>query len=235
MIKLKKMQKLNITNNKPIITLQNLGFRYNADPEVLRDVNLDIFSGDFYFLTGASGAGKTSLLKLLHLANRPTRGKIKIFSKDIDHITQDEMAFIRRKIGIVFQDYHLLDHLSILDNVALPLRVAGKSENYISTHVPELLEWVDLKEFIQKRPKSLSGGQQQRVAIARAVINNPDILIADEPTGNVDEEMAEKLLFLFLELNKRGTTVIIATHNTKLIKQFSFPVLHIKDGHLYKE
>ena len=145
------------------------------------------------------------------------------------------MAHIRRKIGIVFQDYHLLDHLSVLDNVALPLRISGKSEKYIQAHVPELIEWVGLKSFINTKPKLLSGGQQQRVAIARAVINNPEILIADEPTGNVDDEMAKKLLFLFLELNKMGTTVIIATHSTNLIKQFNFPVLHLQDGYLTKE
>ena len=229
------MSKTQSDSTKPIVSLQNVGLRYNAGPEVLKDINLELKAGDFYFLTGASGAGKTSLLKLLHLAHKPTRGKLKIFGKDIDFIKQQDMAHIRRRIGIVFQDYHLLDHLSVLDNVALPLRIVGRSERYIQTHVPELLEWVGLKTFINTKPKLLSGGQQQRVAIARAVINNPDILIADEPTGNVDEEMAKKLLFLFLELNKMGTTVIIATHSTNLIKQFHFPVLHLQDGHLIKE
>lgn len=229
------MQKSNNPNNKPIISLQNVGLRYNAGPEVLKDINLELKAGDFYFLTGASGAGKTTLLKLLHLAHKPTRGKVRIFGHDVDNIKQYDMAHIRRKIGIVFQDYHLLDHLSVLDNVALPLRIAGKSEKYIQTHVPELIEWVGLKSFINTKPKLLSGGQQQRVAIARAVINNPEILIADEPTGNVDDEMAKKLLFLFLELNKMGTTVIIATHSTNLIKQFNFPVLHLQDGYLTKE
>lgn len=229
------MQKSNNPNNKPIISLQNVGLRYNAGPEVLKDINLELKAGDFYFLTGASGAGKTTLLKLLHLAHKPTRGKVRIFGHDVDNIKQYDMAHIRRKIGIVFQDYHLLDHLSVLDNVALPLRIAGKSEKYIQAHVPELIEWVGLKSFINTRPKLLSGGQQQRVAIARAVINNPEILIADEPTGNVDDEMAKKLLFLFLELNKMGTTVIIATHSTNLIKQFNFPVLHLQDGYLTKE
>lgn len=229
------MQKSNNPNNKPIISLQNVGLRYNAGPEVLKDINLELKTGDFYFLTGASGAGKTTLLKLLHLAHKPTRGKVRIFGHDVDNIKQYDMAHIRRKIGIVFQDYHLLDHLSVLDNVALPLRIAGKSEKYIQAHVPELIEWVGLKSFINTKPKLLSGGQQQRVAIARAVINNPEILIADEPTGNVDDEMAKKLLFLFLELNKMGTTVIIATHSTNLIKQFNFPVLHLQDGYLTKE
>ena len=222
------MQKSNNPNNKPIISLQNVGLRYNTGPEVLKDINLELKAGDFYFLTGASGAGKTTLLKLLHLAHKPTRGKVRIFGHDVDNIKQYDMAHIRRKIGIVFQDYHLLEHLSVLDNVALPLRIAGKSEKYIQTHVPELIEWVGLKSFINTKPKLLSGGQQQRVAIARAVINNPEILIADEPTGNVDDEMAKKLLFLFLELNKMGTTAIIATHSTNLIKQFNFHCLHLQ-------
>ncbi len=234
------MQKPNITNTeqtqkKSIILLQNIGLKYDTGPEVLKDINLDIKSGEFYFLTGPSGAGKTSLLKLLHLAHKQTRGKIRLFSKDIDNLKHDEIAKIRRRIGVVFQDYELLNHLSIMDNVSLPLKIAGKSNKYIEDHVPELIKWVGLEKFINEKPTYLSGGQQQRVAIARAVINNPDIIIADEPTGNVDEEMAKKLLFLFLELNKRGTTIIIATHSVNLIKQFKFPVLHIKDGHLYKE
>ena len=229
------MSKGSIDTTKPIISLQNVGLRYNGGPEVLKDINLEIKVGEFYFLTGASGAGKTSLLKLMHLAHRPSRGKVKIFSHDLDYMKPDEMATIRRKIGIVFQDYHLLDHLSVMDNISLPLRISGRNEKYIHKHVPELIEWVGLKNFINTKPKSQSGGQQQRVAIARAVINNPEILIADEPTGNVDEDMAKKLLFLFLELNKMGTTIIIATHSTNLIKQFRFPVLHLKDGYLTKE
>ena len=229
------MSKIQTDSTKPIISLQNVGLRYNTGPEVLKDINLELKAGDFYFLTGASGAGKTSLLKLLHLALKPTRGKIKIFGKDVDNIKQEDMAHIRRRIGIVFQDYNLLDHLSVLDNVALPLRIVGRSERYIQEQVPGLLEWVELKNCINTKPKLLSGGQQQRVAIARAVINKPSILIADEPTGNVDEEMAKKLLFLFLELNKRGTTVIIATHSVNLIKQFHFPVLHLENGNLTRE
>lgn len=220
------------SNNKTIISLQDVGFRYGPNHEVLKDINFELKQGDFYFLTGASGAGKTSLLNLMHLATKPSRGKLKIFGKDVDTINQKDMASIRRKIGIVFQDYRLLDHLSVLDNIALPLRIIGKSEKYIQTHVPELIEWVGLKKFINAKPPFLSGGQQQRVAIARAVINNPDILIADEPTGNVDEEMAKKLLFLFLELNKMGTSIIIATHSTNLIKQFKFPVIHLENGYL---
>lgn len=225
---------MNETENKVIVKIQDVGLRYGSNPEVLKDINLELRQGDFYFLTGASGAGKTSLLNLIHLAHRPSRGKLRIFGKDIDYIKQKDMANIRRKIGVVFQDYRLLDHLSILDNISLPLRIIGRSEKYIHTHVPELIEWVGLKNYMNAKPPFLSGGQQQRVAIARAVINNPELLIADEPTGNVDEEMAKKLLFLFLELNKMGTTIIIATHSTNLIKQFKFPVLHLENGYLIK-
>lgn len=216
----------------PIVDMEGVGLRYRMGAEVLRDIDFKLFPGDFYFLTGASGAGKTSLLNLIHLAVRPSRGRVRLFGRDIDYIRHDELALMRRRIGVVFQDYRLLSHLSVLDNVALPLRITGKSEKYIRTHVPELIEWVGLKDCMRQRPDTLSGGQQQRVAIARAVINNPSLLIADEPTGNVDEDMAQKLLFLFLELGKMGTTVIIATHSTALVRQFKFPVLHLEDGRL---
>ena len=221
-------------NMKPIVDMEGVGLRYSKGAEVLSDVSLKLYAGDFYFLTGASGAGKTSLLNLVHLARRPTRGKIRLFGRDIDYINHDELALMRRKIGVVFQDYRLLSHLSVIDNVALPLRIMGRSERYVKTHVPELVEWVGLKSCSNSRPDTLSGGEQQRVAIARAVINNPSLLIADEPTGNVDEDMAQKLLFLFLELNKMGTTVIIATHSRSLVRQFKFPVLHLEDGRLIR-
>jgi cell division transport system ATP-binding protein len=220
---------------KPIVTMQSVGFRYSPEREVLKDIDLAIRPGEFYFLTGTSGAGKTTLLNLVNLTLKPTRGMVRVFGHAAEGSTADERARVRRRIGVVFQEYRLLNHLSVLENVALPLRVTGKGDKYIRTHVPELIEWVDLKRQMHRLPSELSGGEQQRVAIARAVINNPEILIADEPTGNVDDEMASKLLFLFLELNKMGTTVIIATHSKNLIRQLRFPVLRLLDGRLVKE
>ena len=215
---------------KIVLSMQDAAFAYKGSAEVLKDINLELRAGDFVFLTGPSGAGKTTLLSLIQLGLRPTRGRIELFGRGVDYRNRDSTARLRRRIGVVFQDYKLLSHLCVLDNVALPLRIAGKSAKYINSHVPELLEWVGLKEFIRARPEELSGGQQQRVAIARAVVGRPDILIADEPTGNVDEDMAKKLLYLFGELNRMGTTIIIATHSSNLIGQTQLPVIHLEHG-----
>ncbi|MDR3126737.1 MAG: ATP-binding cassette domain-containing protein [Rickettsiales bacterium] len=220
---------------KPIVAMQSVGFRYSPEREILKDIDLAIRPGEFYFLTGTSGAGKTTFLNLVNLTLRPTRGMARVFGHSTEDSTADERAGIRRRIGVVFQEYRLLNHLSVLENVSLPLRVTGKGDKYIRTHVPELVEWVGLKRQMHRSPAELSGGEQQRAAIARAVINNPEILIADEPTGNVDDEMASKLLFLFLELNKMGTTVIIATHSKNLIRQLHFPVLRLVDGKMIRE
>ena len=240
------MQKLNtdpkeiINNKKSILTLQNVGFRYNySSAEVLKDINLDIKQGDFYFLSGPSGAGKTSLLKLLHLAHFPTSGKIKIFNQDISSMDSNQMAKTRQKIGVIFQDYQLLNHLSVFDNVALPLRILNLNKQTIEKNVNEMLDWVKLGNFANSKPLYLSGGQQQKVALARAVIHKPDIIIADEPTGNLDNEMAQKILFLFLELNKHGTTFIMSSHNEELMKYFNakykWPILVLQNGRLYKK
>ena len=240
------MQKLNtdtkpiINNKKSIITLQNVGFRYNFTyGEVLKDINLDIKQGDFYFLSGASGAGKTSLLKLLHLAHFPTSGKMKIFGQDVSNMNSNHKAKTRQKIGVIFQDYQLLNHLSVFDNVALPLRILNFNKQTIEKNVNEMLEWVQLESFKDLKPIYLSGGQQQKVALARAVIHKPDIIIADEPTGNLDNEMAQKILFLFLELNKHGTTFIMSSHNEELMKHFNlkykWPILFLQNGRLYKK
>jgi cell division transport system ATP-binding protein len=174
-------------------------------------------SGAFYFLTGASGAGKTSLLKLLYLAQRPTRGVIRLFGEDAVVLSRDRLPGFRRRIGVVFQDFRLVPHLSTWDNIALPLRVAGMPEADIQQPVREMLSWVGLGDRADARPATLSGGEQQRVAIARAVIARPEILVADEPTGNVDPDMAERLLHLFESLNKLGTTVVVATHDFHLL------------------
>jgi len=218
-----------------IVSLDHVGFRYSPEREILKDVNLSVRPGEFYFLTGASGAGKTTLLNLVNLGLKPTRGTVRIFGHNVESVRPDDRARIRRKIGIVFQEYRLLNHLSVLDNVSMPLRILGRSDKYIKSHVPELIEWVGLKKHLHRLPGELSGGEQQRVAIARAVINNPELLIADEPTGNVDDELASKLLFLFLELHKMGTTIMLATHSKSLIRQFRFPVLNISGGRITRE
>ncbi len=202
-----------------IVQFDNVGLRYGADREVLSDVSFTLFPGSFYFLTGASGAGKTSLLKLLYLAQRPSRGMIRMFGADAITMPRDRLPGFRRRLGVVFQDFRLVPHLSAFDNVALPLRIAGIAEADLAKPVADMLDWVGLTDRIQARPAQLSGGEQQRVAIARAVIGRPELLVADEPTGNVDPDMAVKLLRLFEALNRLGTTVVVATHDVHLLKK----------------
>ena len=199
---------------------------------LLTAVNLHIAPGSFHFLTGPSGAGKTSLLRLLFLSLRPTRGLISLFGSDVSAMEREALPGLRKRIGVVFQDFRLLDHLSTYENIALPLRVAGQAENSYRNDVVELLKWVGLGERMQSLPPVLSGGEKQRAAIARAVIGQPELLLADEPTGNVDPKMAKRLLRLFLELNRLGTTVIIATHDVSLMDQFDAPRLILSQGHL---
>lgn len=215
-----------------IARLHDVGLRYGNGPEILKDIDLNLQRGSFHFLTGPSGAGKTSLLRMLYLAYQPTRGQVKLFSHPVHYENRDQTSMIRRKIGVVFQDYQLLDHLTVFDNVALPLRIAGKSKASIEKNVYSLLHWVGLGNYLHAKPPVLSGGQKQRVAIARAIINKPDLLLADEPTGNVDAEMARRLMHLFIELNKLGTTIVVATHNMDLVNQFLFPRLHLDQGYL---
>lgn len=202
-----------------IISFDNVGLRYGTGKEILGDVSFTLFPGSFYFLTGASGAGKTSLLKLLYLAQRPSRGMIRMFGRDVITMPRENLPALRRRIGTVFQDFRLVKHLSAFDNVALPLRVSGVSEADLRQPVTDMLEWVGLGHRAQARPATLSGGEQQRVAIARAVIGRPELLVADEPTGNVDPDMALKLLRLFEALNRLGTTVVVATHDLHLLKK----------------
>ena len=202
-----------------IVQFDNVGLRYGTDREVLSDVSFTLYPGSFYFLTGASGAGKTSLLKLLYLAQRPSRGAIRMFGTDAITTPREKLPLLRRRLGVVFQDFRLVPHLSAYDNVALPLRVAGVSERELAGPVTDMLEWVGLADRMSARPATLSGGEQQRVAIARAVIGRPDLLVADEPTGNVDPEMAVKLLRLFEALNRLGTTVVVATHDVHLLRK----------------
>ncbi|WP_324262354.1 cell division ATP-binding protein FtsE [Altererythrobacter sp. H2] len=202
-----------------VVNFDNVGLRYGADREVLSNVSFTLYPGSFYFLTGASGAGKTSLLKLLYLAQRPSRGAIRMFGTDVITLPRKRLPSFRRRLGVVFQDFRLVPHLSAFDNVALPLRVSGVREGDLAKPVNDMLDWVGLSNRKDARPATLSGGEQQRVAIARAVIGRPDMLVADEPTGNVDPEMALKLLRLFEALNRLGTTVVVATHDVHLLRK----------------
>ena len=202
-----------------IVQFENVGLRYGTGAETLSDLSFSLSRGAFYFLTGPSGAGKTSLLKLLYLAQRPSRGQIRMFGENLVAAPRGRFPAFRRRIGVVFQDFRLVQHLSAFDNVALPLRVAGTDEREIAAPVREMLAWVGLQDRADARPATLSGGEQQRVAIARAVIGRPDLLVADEPTGNVDPEMAQRLLHLFDGLNRLGTTVVVATHDLHLLSR----------------
>ena len=213
-----------------MIEFTNVGLRYGHGPEILRDLNFHIQPGSFHFLTGPSGSGKTSLLRLLLLSLKPSRGTVQMFGRDVGVLDQDALLDMRRHIGIVFQEFRLLDHLTTFENVALPLRVRGEPESSYRNNVTELLEWVGLGERMDAHPPLLSGGEKQRAAIARAVIGRPDILLADEPTGNVDPELSLRLVRLFAELNKLGTTIILATHELPLLDSFDFPRMALIDG-----
>jgi cell division transport system ATP-binding protein len=216
-----------------MVRFENVGLRYGLGPEVLRDLTFRIEPHSFQFLTGPSGAGKTSLLRLLFLSLRPTRGLITMFDEDIVTLRKDDLAGLRRRIGIVFQDFRLLDHMTTYENVALPLRVAGKAETSYRREVTELLHWVGLGEKMGALPPVLSGGEKQRAAIARAVIAQPEILLADEPTGNVDPALAQRLLRLFVELNKSGTAIVIATHDIALMDEYDARRLVLHDGRMH--
>ena len=215
-----------------MVRFENVGMRYGMGPEILRDVSFHLEPGSLHFLTGPSGAGKTSLLKLMFLAHKPSRGLISMFGNDIATTPRDQLPGLRRRIGVVFQEFKLLEHLTTYENVALPLKVAGRDESDYRADVKELLTWVGLGERMQARPSTLSGGEQQRAAIARAVVGRPALLLADEPTGNVDPEMGQRLLRLFIELNRLGTSVLIATHDHALVKSTAAPELIIQNGEL---
>jgi cell division transport system ATP-binding protein len=220
-----------------MVRFDGVGLSYgpSAAPEVLHDLSFVLPDGAFRWLLGASGAGKTSLLRLMYLAIRPTRGRLAVLGTDIDSADRRLMAKLRRRIGVVFQDFRLLPHLSVFDNVALPLRIAGRPEGQIRADVGEMLRWVGLAKQTDKRPAELSGGEQQRVAIARAVVGRPSLLLADEPTGNLDEAQAERLMQLLQEMNRLGTTVVVATHNDGLVERYPALALRLARGRLVAE
>lgn len=216
-----------------MVRFENVGLRYGMGPEILRDLTFSIEPRSFQFLTGPSGAGKTTLLRLILLSLKPTRGLVSLFGQDVSTITGDDLTAMRRRMGIVFQDFRLLDHLTTYENVALPLRVQGKEESQYRSEVIELLQWVGLGERMHVLPPVLSGGEKQRAAIARALISRPELLLADEPTGNVDPALARRLLRLFVELNRLGTSVIIATHDLPLMDLVDARRFVLGDGRLH--
>lgn len=216
-----------------MIEFSNVGLRYGNGPEILRDLTFSVEPGSFHFLTGPSGAGKTSLLRLLLLSLKPSRGRVTMFGEDVSNLSQDRLLQMRRHIGIVFQEFRLLDHLTTFENVALPLRVLGQPESEYRPNVTELLDWVGLGERMNALPSLLSGGEKQRAAIARAVIARPKVLLADEPTGNVDPDLSSRLVHLFAELNRTlGMTIILATHELPLLDKFNYPRMLLSKGEL---
>lgn len=218
-----------------MIQLENISFRYEADRPVLNDVSLTLEQGTFQFLTGPSGAGKTSLLGILSLAVRPTSGRIHMFGRNPLGLPRESLPHLRRNIGFVSQDYRLLNHLTVAENVGLPLKIVGESQKQINHKVNQMLEWIGLSDYRHTMPERLSGGEKQRVAISRAVITNPALILADEPTGNLDPRLAERLIYLFEALGSMGTTILIATHDVGLISHFDYPVWHLENGSLYQQ
>jgi len=206
----------------------------DSSPDVITEMSFDIPEGGFRWLTGPSGAGKTSVLKLMYLAEQPSQGRIELLGTNAARVSRREAAMLRRRIGVVYQDFRLLGHLSAYDNVALPMRLARKSEGQVRADVTELMRWVGLSAKLDSRPAELSGGEQQRIAIARAVVGRPKLLLADEPTGNLDEEQAERLMLLITGLNNLGTTVVVATHNLGLVARHPSPRLEIEGGRLIR-
>ena len=218
-----------------VVRFEGVGMRYGRAPEVLKDITFELQRGSFHFLTGASGAGKSSLLKLIYLAHRPSRGLISLFGRDIATLPRRELQLLRRRIGVVFQEYRLLDHISAFDNAALPLRIARLKPSAYSGDVAELLTWVGLGRRFNALPPTLAGGEKQRLAIARAVVGRPDVLVADEPTGNIDHEMGLRILRLLVELNRMGTTILVASHDQDLVARSGMPVMRLEQGRLVRQ
>ncbi len=221
-----------------MVRLDGVGLEFGqagTTNRVLQAVSFSVAEGGFRWLLGPSGAGKTSLLRLLHLAVRPTEGRLTLLDQDIGAAARSRLPVLRRRIGMVFQDFRLLPHLSAFDNVALPLRLAGRPEGQVRVDAVELLSWVGLSRKLQSRPAELSGGEQQRVAIARAVVARPLLLLADEPTGNLDDLQAERLMQLLHEMNRLGTTVVVATHNAALVSRHPAHTLRLLDGRLVRD
>ena len=215
-----------------MVRFENVSFGYVSEHATLRELSFELSVGTFHFLTGESGAGKSSLLKMIYMALLPSSGRLTLFNRYVHELSRNEKTALRRRIGVVFQDFRLLPHLTVLENVALPLWVDSSQRGHAFEHAHEALHWVGMGDYLERYPQTLSGGQQQRVAIVRAIINKPDLLIADEPTGSVDDKSAQRFFHLFEELHKQGTTVVVATHDDKLLQRYKHPILHLQDGTL---
>ncbi len=218
-----------------MVRLEKVALRYGRGPEILKDVNLTLERGSFHLLRGDSGAGKTSLLKLIQLSLRPSRGLVSLFGEDVTDRPRGQLFELRRRMGVVVQDFRLLDDLDVLENVCLPLRAAGLDRASYIKDAEQLISWVGLENRMHARPATLSGGEKQRAAIARAVLPKPEILLADEPTGNVDPQMGEQFMKLFRVLNEAGTTVLIATHDPTLNRSIGASMLHLVDGTIVRD
>lgn len=222
----------NLFAAEEVLRFDNVSLAYGRNDETLSDISFALKPGSFHFITGASGAGKSSLMKLIYMAAQPTSGRIELFGHEISRVSARDLPLLRRRVGVVFQDFRLLDHLSAFDNAALPLRITGRKPESYRNDVAELLTWVGLSDRMNVMPPTLAGGEKQRLAIARAVVARPEILLADEPTGNLDVEMSQRILKLFSELNRLGTTVLIATHDQAMVERSGMPVLHLQAGRL---
>jgi cell division transport system ATP-binding protein len=213
-----------------VVTLDGIGKSYGAGAAVLSEISLTLEAGDFCFITGASGAGKTTLLHIIALAEEPSSGRLTLFDTDVAAADRSARAALRRRIGLVFQDLRLLDHLSAADNIALPLRIAGMPDREIGEHVADVVGWLGIGDRVELSPADLSRAERQRVAVARAVASRPDLLLADEPTSGVDDETALTLMRAFEQLNRVGTTILIATPNAALGAQRQHPCIHLEHG-----
>lgn len=218
-----------------MIELKNVSKTYPSGTHALNNVDISIKDGEFVFIVGASGAGKSTFLKLIMHEETPSEGEIFIDGQEIVHMKRRQVPYLRRKMGIVFQDFRLIDKMTVFDNVAFAMRVIGASKRAVSRRVPYILGLVGLRDKADSRPSELSGGEQQRVSLARALVNNPKMIIADEPTGNIDPEMSYEIIDLLSEINKMGTTILVVTHEHELVSQFGRRVIEIERGRVVKD
>lgn len=213
-----------------MVNLENVTFRYGNGTTALKDISLDIDSGEFAFIVGSSGAGKSSLLKLLLRENVATEGRVIVNGYDLGSLNRREISEFRRSIGVVFQDFRLIPSLTVFDNIAFSLRVTDASSKFIKSRVPYVLDLMGLADKAKRYPEELSGGEQQRIALARALVNDPTLIIADEPTGNVDPELSFEIVELLEKINDCGVTILMVTHEHELVRAFGGRTISIEDG-----